>query len=345
MSSRDVVIKTLEHAGADRIAMALPAPYPSDFCHASPAPDPRHPDGAWERTAAGRWERTDEWGNTWTRLEGFSKGEVSRAVLEDWDLLDELELPDYSLPERYEPPARAFAAGPEKFRIGHLPGFPFNVARKMRRLDNFLVDVLVERDRAERLLAMVEEKLHQAIAGLADAGADAVMFPEDWGTQDRLLVSPQVWREVFQPGFERLCRTAHGRGVAVFIHSCGYIREAMEAMIEAGIDLFQFDQPKLYGIDSLADQFAGRTTFWCPVDIQRTLQTREAALIEADAKQMIERFGADGGGFVAGYYGSNEALGLEPHWQDLACRAFVRHGAPALWAELEGRLPPPDRAP
>ena len=135
MTSREIVQKTLTFAGPERIAMALPAPYPNDFHFAAPAPDPSHPETRWAEVAAGRWERTDEWGNTWARIEGFSKGEVARGALEDWDRLDDLEPPDYDLPARYEPARQAFAEAPEKFRVGSIPGFPFNIARKMRRLD------------------------------------------------------------------------------------------------------------------------------------------------------------------------------------------------------------------
>jgi hypothetical protein len=108
----------------------------------------------------------------------------------------------------------------------------------------------------------------------------------------------------------------------------------MDDMIEAGIDVFQFDQPALYGIQSLADQFGGRATFWCPVDIQKTLQTRDAQAIRAEAKAMVGLLGASGGGFIAGYYSSNEALGLDPRWQDAACQAFVEYGAPSIWETL-----------
>lgn len=347
MTSRQIVHRTLTFAGPERIAFALPDPFPNDFRFAAPAADPAHPGTGWQQAGPDRWERTDEWGNTWARIEGFSKGEVARGALEDWDRLDEIEPPDYDLAERYEPVREAFAAT-EKFRVGFIPGFPFNVARKMRRLDNFLVDVLAEPERAERLLAIVEEQLHHAIGRLAEAGADAVMFPEDWGTQDRLLVSPPVWHRTFKPGFERLCRTAHERGVHVIMHSCGCIREAMEGMIEAGIDCFQFDQPELYGIESLAEQFAGRTTFWCPVDIQRTLQSGDEGAIRAAAREMIERLGTEQGrfhgGFIAGHYGSNEAIGLAPRCQEAACRAFVEFGAPELWRELEPELARPRRS-
>jgi hypothetical protein len=342
VKSLEIVRKTVTHGGPERIAMSLPAPYPNDVCFAAPTADPRHPDTPWEQVDEGRWEYTDEWGNRWARAEGFSKGEVCCGVLEDWDRLDQIELPEYDLPERYSEVAETFSANADRFKIGHIPGFPFNIARKMRRLDNFLVDVLAEPDRTVRLLAMVEEQMDHGIRRLAGAGADAVMFGEDWGTQDRLLVSPQVWNRMFRPGYDRLCRTARDCGAFVFIHSCGYIREAMDGMLEAGIDAFQFDQPQLYGVDRLAKEFAGRTTFWCPVDIQKTLQTRDAALIEADAKLMVERLGGNGGGFIAGYYGNNRALGLDPKWQDVACRAFVKYGAPAIWETLEGELPPQD---
>ncbi len=339
MTSREIVRRTVTFNGPERIAMSFPPPYPNDFCSCGPTEDPKHPETSWVEVEPGCWEHTDAWGNTWTRMEDHTKGEVIRGAVEEWDQLDEIELPDYNLPDRYDRPRQVFSESPDKFKLGGIPGFPFSIARKMRWMENFLMDVVAEPDRVKRLLGMVEEQLHHAVRHLADAGADAIMFCEDWGTQDRLLVRPQVWRKLFKPGFARLCHTAHGCGVSVFMHSCGYIYEAMNDMMEAGIDLFQLDQPALYGLDRLAEEFGGRVCFWCPVDIQRTLQSRDAAAIEHDARKMVERLGAKGGGFIAGYYGGNEAIGLDPRWQDLACRFFLRYGAPRLWEEMKDQLP------
>jgi uroporphyrinogen decarboxylase len=339
MPSRDIVVKTLTFAGPERVAMSLPAPYPDDICGAVTTSDPAHPEGGWVRVSDSREERLDEWGCTWARIEGFSKGEVARGPIEEWDQLEDYEPPDYDLPERYENGRHWFVEHAGKFMMGHLPGFPFNVARKLRRMDRFLMDVAAEPQRVERLLAIVEEQMHHAMRRWAEAGAHGIMFGEDWGTQDRLLVSPAAWRRMFKPGFVRLCRTAHDCGLFVIMHSCGYIREAMDDMIEAGIDCFQFDQPAIYGIERLAEEFGGRVTFWCPVDIQNTLQKKDPVRIEAEARQMIELLGAKGGGFIAGYYSSNQAIGLDPKWQDIACRAFVRCGAPAQWAALQKQAP------
>jgi hypothetical protein len=157
-------------------------------------------------------------------------------------------------------------------------------------------------------------------------GADAVMFAEDWGTQDRLLVSPRMWRELFRPDFAVLCEAAHRNGLTVWMHSCGYIYDIINDLIECGISVLQLDQPGLFGVDRLAAEFGGRVTFWSPVDIQQVLPTGDAARIEAFARDLVVKLGA-GGGFIAGYYGGNEAIGVRPEWQDIACRAFVKYAA------------------
>jgi len=326
MDSREIVVRTIEFQSPERIAMSLPAPYPNDICWGGIAPDPGRPGTSWQEQPDGCWLMVDQWGNTWARLESISMGEVAKGALESWDQMKTHRWPDYAIAARYEPARKAFSENPDRFKICGLPGFPFAVARYMRRMEQFLADLLLDEENVVALLGKVESIISDSIRGAAGAGADAVMFAEDWGTQNKLLVSPRTWRAIFRPGFQRLCSHAHENNLYVFMHSCGYIYEIIGNLIESGIDLLQLDQPQLMGVDRLADEFGGKVTFWSPVDIQKTLQTRDAAIIEADARLMIQRFGMKGrGGFMAGYYGSNEAIGLDPKWQDVACRAFVKY--------------------
>jgi hypothetical protein len=324
MNSREIVLRTLEYRGPERLAATFPAPYWCDLCHVSYTL--KSDERSWRQVGPNRQEYVDEWGNTWARLDTTSKGEVVRGALEDWSLLDSLPLPDLVNPANFQQ-AREVCSDPanERFRVGGLPGFPFNIARYMRRLEEFLADILLSPDKVQRLLGHIEDLLTEVIVQYARAGADAVFFCEDWGTQNSLMIRPQTWRAVFKPGFVRLCGVAHQHGLKVFMHSCGKITDIIPDLIEAGIDLLQFDQPRLHGIGVLA-QFHGRITFWCPVDIQVTLQTHDEAAIEAEARELVEKLGGPEGGFVAGYYGDNPSIGLDPHWQDVACRAFMRYG-------------------
>jgi uroporphyrinogen decarboxylase len=324
MHSREIVLGTVEYTGTERVAGSMPAPYWNDLSHASYKLEGFSP--TWQDVGGGRQEYVDEWGNTWARVDAYSKGEVARGAIENLDEVFTVPMPDLANPANYANVREIFRdPHNDRFRVGGLPGFPFNIARKMRRLDQFLMDLLLEQDKVRVLLQRIEDLLAGMIVQYGDAGADGVMFPEDWGTQKGLMIRPQLWREVFKPGFERLCGVAHERGLKVFMHSCGKTTVIIPDLIEAGVDLLQFDQPQLHGLDNLA-QYHGEITFWCPVDIQKTLQTRDAAAIEADARAMIERLGGSQGGFVAGYYSGNDAIGLDPKWQDVACRAFTRYG-------------------
>lgn len=327
MRPREIFQAALTFDAPPRIAMTLPAPYPNDAVHAG-----RETAGA--RTALEprngerrRWR--DEWGVTWASLTEFDKGEVVVPAIADWADLETWRPPDLGRREDYAGAAARFAADPEQFRIGHLPGFTFNVARKLRRLDNYLCDLVAEPGRIARLHDLVRGALLDGIDRLAEAGADAVMFPEDWGAQDRLLIDPRMWREVFKPEFRALCGRARDHGLFVLMHSCGKMTAIIGDLIECGVHALQFDQFRLHGIDELSEAFGGRVAFWGPVDIQRTLQTRDPGQIRAEARELVEKLGGFGGGFIAGYYAGNDAIGLPPDVQDVACRAFVEFGSGA----------------
>ena len=110
------------------------------------------------------------------------------------------------------------------------------------------------------------------IQNYAKAGVDSIMFPEDWGTQLRALINPKLWHEEFYQGL-RLCGIADC-GIKVFMHSCGAIG-AIYRLIDAGVDLLQFDQPTLHGIDTLASyQGRGKITL-VSCGYSKTLQTKD----------------------------------------------------------------------
>ncbi len=284
----------------------------------------------WQEVGDGRWERTDEWGNTLGRLDPSSKGEVIRGVIEDISAIDSYEFPDFSRPEDYAMVVQRRSELPDKWLNGSIPGFAFNIARKMLKLDQYLMDLVLEPEQIHKLHDRIDTMVEDMIRNYATSGVDGVMFWEDWGTQNQTLVSPEMWRAEFFPRFQKLCGIAHDLGIRVFMHSCGKIEAIVPGLIEAGIDVLQFDQPDLHGIDTLASyQNSGKITFWCPVDIQKTLQQRDESVIRKKAKQMLDKLWRGRGGFIAGYYADNASIGLAPKWQDYACDEFIKAGVSA----------------
>ena len=65
---------------------------------------------------------------------------------------------------------------------------------------------------------------------------DAARFSADMGCCKGPLFSPRTYREVFQPGFARLCEFFHARGIFCLLHTCGNVLALLPDLIATGFD-------------------------------------------------------------------------------------------------------------
>jgi uroporphyrinogen decarboxylase len=265
MNSREIVRRTLAFEYPERAARSFE---PSDVVFGGP--EIFNPLDKWRRIGERSWERTDEWGNVWRRVDATSKGQVVRGALEDLEDVATCPLPDFSDPSFYVHARRIFTQAPEQWHIGSIQGFTFKMAQSLRRFDQYLMDLVSEPAKIALLHNRIDEQIGLQIQRLSEAGADSVMAWEDWGTQARTFVSPRLWRQEFKPRYRSLCAKAHSLGCSVILHSCGKLTEIVPDLIECGVDVLQFDQPRIHGIDTLAKiQQRTHVTFWCPSTFRR----------------------------------------------------------------------------
>jgi uroporphyrinogen decarboxylase len=267
---------------------------------------------------------TDMWGNEWFRVKGLSQGgEIRKPALEDWSQLDDLVLPDLANPKNFEKVRDIVRTETQKFRVGWL-GWPFAICRYLRKMEVYFTDLVLERENIDRLHDRVTTLLEQVIAQYGEAGVDAVMYCEDLGVQDRLLMSPEMWRDIFRPLYERLTSKAHQYGIKVIQHSCGYNWLLVDDLCGAGVDCLQFDQPAVYDQPALAAKLRKHGVgLFSPCDIQKVLPTGNRAYIESETKRLVDTFR---GGFIAKNYGDLHGIGVDPEWDRWAYEAFVKYG-------------------
>ena len=109
----------------------------------------------------------------------------------------------------------------------------------------------------------------------------------------------------------------------VFMHSCGYIYGFIDDLIDAGIDVFQFDQPDAYPAEVLAKEFGSRAVFHSPVDIQKVLPSGDRGIIEQRAEEMCRIFAEAGGCWIAKDYPSYGDIGVDEEWATWARNVIV----------------------
>ena len=327
MTAREIVISNIEYRGDGPIAMVFRNDESrlNDFV----GTECRHsiPIDEWED---GGYEfYTDIWHNTWYRIKGLSKsGEVYEPVVKSWSDLDTLDLPDLDNQEYYAHARELGASDDERFRMGFMPGWPFATVRYMRKMEQYFVDLIADRDCIDVLHDRVTSLLERVIGRFGEAGMDGIMFCEDLGVQDRLLMSPDMWRDIFRPLYERLTSKAHEYSMKVIQHSCGYNWDLIDDLCDAGIDCLQFDQPLVYELPLLSEKLkAHGVGLYSPCDIQRVLPTGNKTLIVEESRRLAETFK---GGLIAKDYNDLHGIGVELEWDTWAYEEFCRSGERCL---------------
>ncbi len=316
MSPRDVVARTVRFQGADRIPRNLPGSYGSDFAWVgmNPSPDARPKSGV------------DEWGCVWHNIGVSNLGEVKTPALSDWSDWNALSIPDIRAPRRWEGLADARDRAGDKFLLASGVSL-YERAHFIRGLENTWVDIHTAPRELGRLLDVLVDMNLYAIERYAAAGADGYMWCDDWGLQNRLMISPESWRDLWKPRYARVYRAAHDAGLLTFLHSCGHISAILDDLIDIGLDVIQMDQQENMGLDLLGGRFGGRITFWCPVDIQVTMVHGTLDDIRAYCRRMVKTLGRPNGGFIAQWYGDPAGAGHRQEAIDAMCDEFVRLGS------------------
>jgi uroporphyrinogen decarboxylase len=119
---------------------------------------------------------------------------------------------------------------------------------------------------------------------------------EDFGAQERLLMAPQVIREIFVPRMKRMIDLAHSAGARAFFHSDGAVREIVPDMIAAGIDVLNPIQWRCAGMDrvGIKRDFGDQVVLHGGVDNQATLSFGTVADVRAEVETNIEILGKGG---------------------------------------------------
>ena len=174
----------------------------------------------------------------------------------------------------------------------------------LRRIDNFLMDLISEPLQVESLLdALMErhllalEKVCQAVGDVADI----IRFGDDLGANQGPFMSPTLYRQYFKPRHTILCNYVHkNTKMKTFLHSCGSIRSLLPDLIEAGYDIINPVQTNCHGMEAekLKQDFGKDICFWgggC--DTRFVLNQATPAGVKDHVKQRLDIF-MPGGGFV-----------------------------------------------
>ncbi len=256
----------------------------------------------------------DEWGIEWWKpVQGGFYYDMRRHPLADIDTVKGLasyKFPDPLDPSRYEGMAQRAEELMNRRQVGYVlgrnaPGV-FEIALWMRGFENFYCDMLANQSFAEALLDRIMEiKMQYWAHALELVGPNVMMVSEadDLASQNRCLVSPELYRKMLKPRHQKLFSYIKRQArvpVKIFYHSCGAVSALLPDLIEAGIDVLNPVQVSAAGMSTqeLKKNFGRSLTFYGGgVDTQDVLPHGTPQQVREEVKRRVEDL-APGGGFI-----------------------------------------------
>jgi len=171
----------------------------------------------------------------------------------------------------------------------------------LRGLENALMDIVTHPDFYEELIERLTDHQLEIVERLLALPVDGILFSDDWGYQQGVLVGAERWRRIFKPRLARLYQRVHEAGKYVLTHCCGSIEEILPDVIEIGLDVYQSVQPEAKNNDpyELKRKYGDRITFWGGLGSQSTIPFGTPDEIRAEVTKLCRQMGRGGGYILA----------------------------------------------
>jgi len=240
----------------------------------------------------------DEWGCTFSNLQSGIIGIVQKPLISEWEDLDNFKPPESILNLNREA-VNAFCKETDRFVLAGTFQRPFERFQFIRTMERAFVDLIEQPPELFELLDRIHELYRKEVEVWASTDVDAIALMDDWGAQNALITSPNIFRKIFKPMYKEYVEIARQYEKYVFLHSDGYIIDIIQDLIDIGIDALN-SQIFCMGIKALGDKFRGKITFWGEIDRQQLLPYGSRQEIENAVSEVWRELYADAeGGVIA----------------------------------------------
>ena len=122
----------------------------------------------------------------------------------------------------------------------------------IRGFEDFLMDLYDDSAEINNFLDRLTDYYLENILALIKSGAEGISFGDDFGTQNGLILSKDLFRHALKPRFKRLTDPIKKAGLHIHFHSCGRVLELFDDFKDMGVDSVWLQMP-VYDINELHD--------------------------------------------------------------------------------------------
>lgn len=245
-------------------------------------------------------EYSDEWGTRYiAKEETWPTGGPVGFPIRNREDYKNYRWPDPKKAERLKEVSAGLRLAKEhKMAIfGSVRG-PFSASWLLTGLENFMMLLYDDPELAGNVLAHCTDFFIEGGRRMVEAGVDALIFADDYGSNTGPLLSPDQYREHVFPHTKRMIDAFRTFGVPVIMHSDGNLNLILKDLVGMGISAYHpMERASHMKIDEIKKTHGKTICLIGNVNNKSTLVTGHKQDIEDEVRECI-RSAAPGGGYI-----------------------------------------------
>ena len=215
--------------------------------------------------------------------------------------IEDYPMEDYSTWDRSHLAAEVEQAHAESRAVYGSIGHIYENAWQIRGYEPFLIDTIERPAWAECMLEkLFRQKMDMAVP-LAKAGVDMIQLGDDVANQKTLMFRKETWQGLIHSRWAKVwaeIKRIHP-DCRIHYHSDGNIIDVIGDMVDSGLDVLNPLQPECLDVDKVHREFGHVLTFDGTIGTQSTMPWGTADEVRARVKEVIDKYGRNGGLIVA----------------------------------------------
>jgi uroporphyrinogen decarboxylase len=180
--------------------------------------------------------------------------------------------------------------------------FPFERAYAMQGMEKFLLNMALDGDFARALMEKIavycKQLMGRFLEELGD-NVDIIKIGDDLGTQESLMISPKMYRELLKPIHADFINFIKERTKAkILFHSDGDVATLVDDFIEIGVDILnpiQTSAGTMSDLPALKKRYGKNIAFCGGIDSHRILPFGTVEEVRDEVRRVMQILGPGGG--------------------------------------------------
>ena len=173
--------------------------------------------------------------------------------------------------------------GGEVFVRGNCDQAPFSLACAMRTPADFMMDLMIDEERAMQLLNYCTEICLQFVRLMAEAGTDMISHGDSPAGPS--MISPEMFAQFAYPYEKRMADEAKRLGLPYLMHICGNTDLILDQLAAMGLDAVELDYQT--PIENIYHHFHDRSTLFGTIDPSGVITFGSAQDVANEAEKIL----------------------------------------------------------